>query len=230
MRVVVSAVFAAALAAGGTAVAQTPMQPGQPVATRASYTVEPYAPPGAPITIQGTGVRLRAEPFTTPQTQVLSSGSTGLMLNVVGIARLPDWNWYQVVLKNGQKAFIRSDLTSAPSRGNGEPAAYASVPSAPVPPAPVLATPAPVPATPMPIPAPVAAAPMPSAPVVTPPVAYTPTPPPEPQPYVPPSYSQPIPIAPQPVPLAPAATPSASGNLPSLDLPKPTDPAGLRSN
>lgn len=215
MRVVVSAVFAAALAAGGVAVAQVP---GQPVATHASYTVEPYAPAGAPVTIQGTGVRLRAEPFSTPQTQVLSSGSTGLSLNIVGIARLPDWNWYQVVLKNGQKAFIRSDLTSAPSRGNGQP-----MPAAPVAAAPVAA----------PTPAPVAAAPMPAAPAVTAPSTYTPTPPPTPQPYVPPpQYSQPIP-APQPVPLAPAVTPAqppVTNSLPSLDLPKPSDPAGLRSN
>lgn len=195
MRVVVSAVFVAVLGAGGVAAAQTP---GQPVVSHASYTVEPFAPPGAPITIQGTGVRLRAEPFSTPQTQVLSSGSTGHVLNVVGIARLADWNWYQVVLKNGQKAFIRSDLTSSPSRGNGQVA----------------------------LAAPVAAAPMPAAPVVTAPSTYTPTPPPTPQPYVPPpQYSQPIP-APQPVPLAPAATSSP----PSLDLPKPSDPAGLRSN
>lgn len=217
MRVVVSAVFAAVLAAGGVAVAQVP---GQPAAMRASYTVEPYAPPGAPITIQGTGVRLRAEPFTTPQTQVLSSGSTGLVLDVVGIARLPDWNWYQVALKNGQKAFIRSDLTSSPSRGTGQAAPVASAPVA-------IAR---VPATPMPV----AAAPMPVVPVVTAPQVstYTPTPPPEPQPYVPPSYSQPIPIAPQPVPLAPAVTPAPTppSSLPSLDLPKPTDPAGLRSN
>lgn len=224
MRVVVSAVFVAAFAAGGVAVAQVP---GQPVVSQASYTIEPYAPPGAPITIQGTGVRLRAEPFTTPQTQVLSSGSTGLVLNVVGIARLPDWNWYQVVLKNGQKAFIRSDLTSAPSRGNGQPVSVAPTPVASAP-----AIIAPVPAAPMP--APVAAVPTPATPVVTAPApTYTPTPPPEPQPYVPPSYSQPIPIAPQPVPLSPAATsaPAPGGtNLPSLDLPKPTDPAGLRSN
>ena len=140
MRVVVSAVFMAALGAGGVAVAQAPTQmQGQPVVSHASYTVEPYAPPGAPITIQGTGVRLRAEPFSTPQTQVLSSGSTGLALNVVGIARLADWNWYQVVLKNGQKAFIRSDLTSSPSRGNGQAAPVA----APAMPAPVAAAPMP---------------------------------------------------------------------------------------
>lgn len=215
MRVVVSAVFVAALGAasglGGVAVAQVP---GQPVVSHASYTVEPFAPPGAPITIQGTGVRLRAEPFSTPQTQVLSSGSTGHVLNVVGIARLSDWNWYQVVLKNGQKAFIRSDLTSSPSRGNGQ--VVAAAPVAPVAPA-----------------APVAAAPMPATPVVTAPSTYTPTPPPTPQPYVPPpQYSQPVPIAPQPVPLAPAATPTppVTNSVPSLDLPKPSDPAGLRSN
>ena len=148
-------------------------------------------------------MRLRAEPFSTPQTQVLSSGSTGHVLNVVGIARLADWNWYQVVLKNGQKAFIRSDLTSSPSRGNGQAAPVAPVSTVPI-----------------------AATPMPAVPPVTAPSSYTPTPPPIPQPYVPPpQYSQPI-LAPQPVPLAPAAT----SGLPSLDLPKPSDPSGLRSN
>jgi hypothetical protein len=110
----VAAVAAVVLASGGPALAQVA---GQPIAAHGAYTVEPFSP-NTTITIQGTGVRLRAEPFTTPQTQVLSSGSTGHVLTVVGIARLPDWNWYQVVLKSGQKAFIRSDLTSAPSRGN----------------------------------------------------------------------------------------------------------------
>lgn len=192
MRIVVSALFAATLA-GGVAVAQIP---GQPATTHVSYTVEPYAPAGAPITIQGTGVRLRSEPFTSPQTQVLSSGSTGLALNVVGIARLPDWNWYQVVLKNGQKAFIRSDLTSAPSRGSGGSAA-------------------------------------PVAPAAAPVIAYTPTPPPTPPAYVPPAYTAPTPITPQPVPLSPAvsqpSTPAQTGR-PSLDLPLPSDPAGLQSH
>ncbi|HOZ25899.1 MAG TPA: SH3 domain-containing protein [Hyphomonadaceae bacterium] len=188
MRVVVSAVFVAALAASGVAVAQIP---GQPAIARASYTVEPFAPAGAPITIQGTGVRLRSEPFTTPQTQVLSSGSTGLILNVVGIARLADWNWYQVVLKNGQKAFIRSDLTSAPSRGSGQPAPA-----------------------------------MPAAPEI----AYTPTPPPTPPAYVPPAYTPPVPIEPQTVPLAPAVTQPTNSDRPSLDLPRPSDPAGLQSH
>lgn len=190
MRVVVSAVFVAALAASGVAVAQIP---GQPAIARASYTVEPFAPAGAPITIQGTGVRLRSEPFTTPQTQVLSSGSTGLILNVVGIARLADWNWYQVVLKNGQKAFIRSDLTSAPSRGAGQGA---------------------------------------SAPTV---IASAPTPPPTPPAYVPPAYTPPVPIGPQPVQLSPPVvvqpqTPVDTSGRPSLDLPRPSDPAGLQSH
>jgi hypothetical protein len=111
--VVFSAVVLSALATGGAglALAQTPVSTAP-----AAYTVEPFTPPSQ-IAIQGTGVRLRAEPFATSQAQVLSTGSTGLALNVVGIARLPDWNWYQVVLKNGQKAFIRSDYTSAPSKG-----------------------------------------------------------------------------------------------------------------
>jgi len=196
MRVVVSALFAATLACGGAAVAQVP---DQPAAAHVSYIVEPFTPAGQ-VTIQGTGVRLRAEPFTNPQTQVLSSGSTGLSLTVVGIARLPDWNWYQVVLKNGQKAFIRSDLTSAPSRGTGQMATVAAV----------------APATP-------------AAPVI----AYTPTPPPTPPAYVPPAYTPPAPIDPQPVPLSPAAsqpaTPMPTGR-PSLDLPLPSDPAGLQSH
>ena len=193
MRVVVSALFAATLACGGAAVAQVP---GQPAAAHVSYSVEPFTPAGQ-VTIQGTGVRFRAEPLTNPQTQVLSSGSTGLALTVVGIARLPDWNWYQVVLKNGQKAFIRSDLTSAPSRGTGQ-----MTPLAPAAPA---------------------------APVI----AYTPTPPLTPPAYVPPAYTPPVPIDPQPVPLSPAvsqpATPMPTGR-PSLDLPLPSDPAGLQSH
>jgi len=184
MRVVVSAVVAAILASGGVAIAQVP---AQPAVARTSYTVEPFTPPSQ-VTIQGTGVRLRAEPFTAPQTQVLSSGSTGLTLDVVGIARLPDWNWYQVALKNGQKAFIRSDLTSAPSRGSGQAATVAPVapiaPTAPTPPA-----------------------------------------------YVPPAYTAPIPIDPQAVPLTPSVSPPLTNTgRPSLDLPSPSDPPGLRSN
>ena len=197
MRVVVSAVVAAILASGGVAIAQVP---AQPAGARTSYTVEPFTPPSQ-VTIQGTGVRLRAEPFTAPQTQVLSSGSTGLTLDVVGIARLPDWNWYQVALKNGQKAFIRSDLTSAPSRGSGQAATVAPV--API--APTAPTP--------------------------PQVVYTPTPPPTPPAYVPPAYTAPIPIDPQAVPLTPSVSPPLSNTgRPSLDLPSPSDPPGLRSN
>lgn len=197
MRVVVSGVLAGVLASGAAALAQIPG--GQPVVVRTSYTVEPFTPPSQ-VTIQGTGVRLRAEPFTDAQTQVLSSGSTGLALNVVGIARLPDWNWYQVVLNNGQKAFIRSDLTSAPLRGSGQAAAV--VPLAPA-----------APAAPTP-----------------PQVAYTPTPPP-----TPPAYTAPITIDRQPVPLTPpsssqASPPPISTGRPSLDLPGPSDPRGLRSN
>jgi hypothetical protein len=113
MRSMISAIALAsvAMAAAGLAQAQSPAQP-----VRVAYAVEPFTSPGQ-ITIQGAGVRLRAEPFATKDTPVLSTGSTGLALNVVGIARLPDWNWYQVILKSGQKAFIRSDYTSAPSKG-----------------------------------------------------------------------------------------------------------------
>jgi hypothetical protein len=108
---------------GATGAAQ-----GQVAATHAAYTVEPFTPP-SPITINATGVRLRAEPFATTDTPVLSAGSAGFALNVVGIARLPGWNWYQVALKNGQKAFIRSDLTTAPSPG-GAPAGVQPTPVA----------------------------------------------------------------------------------------------------
>lgn len=199
MRVVVATVVVVVLVSGAAAVAQIPG--GQPVVARTSYTVEPFTPPSQ-VTIQGTGVRLRAEPFTAAQTQVLSSGSTGLALNVVGIARLPDWNWYQVVLKNGQKAFVRSDLTSAPSRGSVQSATVAPV--API-----------APAAPTP-----------------PQVAYTPTPPPTPPAYVPPpAYTAPIPIDPQRVPLTPpVGQPLTNTGRPSLDLPSPSDPPGLRSN
>lgn len=121
MRLALTSVLAAVLMTTGAATAQTPGT--QPTITRA-YTVEPFAP-ASPITIQGQGVRLRAEPFTTRETPVLSSGSTGLQLTVVGLARMPDWTWYQVVLRNGQKAFIRSDLTSAPMAGGGAQASVA---------------------------------------------------------------------------------------------------------
>jgi len=164
MRSVILGVMAAIVAMGG-GVVQAQIPAG---AMRTAYTVEPFAP-GGQITIQGTGVRLRAEPFATGETPVLSSGSTGLPLNVVGIARLPDWNWYQVVLKNGQKAFIRSDYTSAPSKGGGPQAAPLPAPtridygSAPAPAAPA-ATRAPDPISLTPAPAPAIASTQPAAP------------------------------------------------------------------
>lgn len=144
MRFVIVAVVAGALAVGAAAPALA--QPGGQRVSRA-YTVEPFTPP-APITIQGQGVRLRAEPFTG-DTPVLSSGSTGLALTVVGISRQPDWDWYQVVLRNGQKAFIRSDLTSAPSRG-GASAAVAPAVQPVQPPPQVAYTPPPQPQPAMP--------------------------------------------------------------------------------
>jgi len=155
MRYVTISALAIVLGAGAVtpAVAQGP---GQAAANRA-YMVEPFTPPG-PITITASGVRLRAEPFTG-NTLVLSSGTTGMQLTVVGISRQPDWNWYQVILRNGQKAFIRSDLTSSPSRGDGAPAPVATNP---------ITYPAPV----MP---PAVALPTLSPPVVSPPV--TPQPP-----------------------------------------------------
>ncbi len=164
MRLVASAVLAAVIAAGGIALAPVSgaqvsgaQVTGSPAAVaRGTYTVEPFTPTAA-ITIQGTGVRLRAEPFAAKDTPVLSSGSTGMQLTVVGIARQPDWNWYQVVLRNGQKAFIRSDLTSAPSRGQGGPTI----------PTPVINTPAVLPQQPLP--------PVPSKPVNSGAISLTPT-------------------------------------------------------
>lgn len=141
MRFVIASVLAATLAVGGVAAAQ--ISSVNRTTTRTAYMVEPFTP-ATPITIQGTGVRLRAEPFTTNDSQVLSTGSTGLQLNVIGIARQADWNWYQVILKNGQKAFIRSDLTSAPMRGDAT-ATY-TAPVQPVGPPPQIAyTPPPTP-------------------------------------------------------------------------------------
>jgi hypothetical protein len=126
MRILAAAVLAATLVPGGAASAQVA---GQKPYTTTAYSVEPFTPT-TPIMIQGSGVRLRAAPFAG-QTPVLSSGSTGLVLNVVGISRQPDWDWYQVVLKSGQRAFIRSDLTSAPLRGGAAPAQAAMVVSTP---------------------------------------------------------------------------------------------------
>jgi hypothetical protein len=145
MRIFAAAMLAATLVSGGAASAQIG---GAKSYTTTGYSVEPFTPT-TPIMIQGSGVRLRAEPFTGSQTPVLSSGSTGLVLNVVGISRQADWDWYQVVLKSGQRAFIRSDLTSAPLRGGASPA-QAPMPVA-TPSAPVAATPV---APPLPAPTP----------------------------------------------------------------------------
>jgi hypothetical protein len=140
MRFVTISALAIVLGAGTLAPAISQVSV-QPAATRA-YMVEPFTP-ASPITIVATGVRLRAEPFTG-NTPVLSSGSPGMQLTIVGLSRQPDWNWYQVILRNGQKAFIRSDLTSAPARGDGAPAPVVSRPNtypAPVMPPVVVAPP-----------------------------------------------------------------------------------------
>jgi len=215
MRFVIASAFAAVVAAGLVAPAMS-QPPGQLSGTRA-YMVEPYTPPAA-VTIQGAGVRLRAEPFATPDTRVLSSGSTGLPLNVVGIVRQPDWDWYQVILRSGQKAFIRSDLTSAPSR-IGASASSASV-AAPVSPSrPALVTP------------PVVAPPVLAPPAVAPPVVAPPvTQPAAPSPGAQPPLSLPLPGGqpPQPLPPIPTQPLGASGaisltpNTPALQLPPPS--------
>lgn len=116
--------------AGGAALGQTSPVPA---AVARAYQVEPFIPQQT-VRIQGEGVRLRAEPFATRDTPVLSSGDTGLELTVVGLARMPDWAWYQVILRNGQKAFIRSDLTSAPLSGaRADAGAIARAPAAAAP-------------------------------------------------------------------------------------------------
>lgn len=197
MRLVLASVMVAALAASGAASAQAPGAL-QPAAVRAAYTIEPFAP-ATPITIQGTGVRLRAEPFTGNDTPVLSTGSTGLQLTVVGLARLPDWVWYQVVLRNGQKAFIRSDLTSAPMQGGAATAARVATP------------------------APSAPAAVPQRPTLPPQAgAITMTPQPNPA-YVPPvpqtapSVSLPLPAAPTPFSNPPSSNvPAANSGLISV--------------
>ena len=192
MRFVIVSAVAAVLGVGAIAPA-IPQGSGQAAATRA-YMVEPYTP-STPTPNTGAGVRLRAEPFTG-NTPVLSSGSTGLLLTVVGIVRQPDWNWYQVVLRNGQKAFIRSDYTSAPSRGDGAPAPLAPNPVTYPPPVTPVAPPA-------------VAPPVVLRPVVTPPAAPQPLPP--------------IPV--QPLTNSGAISLTPGGDLPALPpAPDPTPP------
>lgn len=195
MRVVLTTVLAATLVLGGVAAAQ--VSGVSRVTTRSAYMVEPFAP-ASPISIQGAGVRLRAEPFTTNDSQVLSTGSTGLQLNVIGLARQADWNWYQVVLRNGQKAFIRSDLTSAPMRGDATSSYVPAIqPVQPVAPPQVSYTPPPTP----------------QAPNLQPPTLQTWTPPVTAQPL------PPIPTQPFPNSSAISLTPDSGSSTP-LDLPR----------
>lgn len=185
------ALGALAIGCGATGVAMA-QAPG---VVSVAYTVEPYAPPST-VTINGTGVRLRAEPSTA--TQVLSSGSTGLPLTVVGVARMSDWTWYQVILKSGQKAFIRSDLTSAPMRGGAAPAAT-----------PVAAAPAAAPA-------------MPPAVAYTPPPTYSTAPAPTTSAALPPAPTPPAYTA-SPTPAAPPST-TISAMPPTASAPTYTPP------
>jgi hypothetical protein len=206
MRGLGLSVALAALAMGAS-VAMSVATAQQPGAVRTAYTVEPFTPPST-ITINGTGVRLRAEPFANQQTAVLSTGSTGLPLNVIGIARMPDWTWYQVILRNGQKAFIRSDLTSAPSRGGGETLAGGVTPPPPLPPITI----------------------QPSPPRVSPPVSASLPPAPVPPAYQPPAYQPPV-YQPPPVPaVAPQPTPGyAAPPSPVVGAPaQPVQPAPVQ--
>jgi hypothetical protein len=214
MRSMISAAMFAAVAVGCLDAAH-----GQ--AVRSACTVEPFTPPGT-ITIRGAGVRLRAEPFTL-DTPILSHGSTGLPLTVVGIARLPEWNWYQVILKSGQKAFIRSDYTSAPSKGGGTSIAPAPQMAAPLPPPSRIdyGTPS---GSPAPVSAPTPLTPSQPAPAYTPAPSYTPAPT-----YTPgaPSYTPPAPVPPSTQPSAG----SAISLVPRSPLPSEASPnsGGLTS-
>jgi hypothetical protein len=202
----ISAAVLAALASGGGGFAHAQY------AVRAAYTVEPFTP-ASTITIQGAGVRLRNEPFTQ-DTQILSHGSTGLPLTVVGIARMPDWNWYQVILKSGQRAFIRSDYTSAPSKGGAAAPAPATQLASPLPPPSRIEYGAP-PASPAPVSAPVQLTPP------QPTAVYTPAPSPS---YTPgaPSYTPPAP--------APPPTQPAGGSAISLVPRSPLPAEGASPN
>ncbi len=213
MRSMISAAVLAVLAPAG-AVAAYAQLPAQPV--RAAYVIEPFTP-ASTITIQGTGVRLRSEPFTQG-TQILSHGSTGLPLTVIGIARLPDWNWYQVILKSGQTAFIRSDYTSAPSKGGPAPtpAAPATQLAAPLPP-PARIDYGPSSAAPAPVSAPVPLTPQPPTPAYSPPPSYTP----------PASSYTPTPASVPPAPVPPSTSP-AGGSAISLWPTSPV-PSGASS-
>jgi hypothetical protein len=228
MRSLISAAMLAAVAASGMGAAHAQV-PGS--AVRAAYVVEPFAP-ASTITIQGTGVRLRSEPFTQ-DTIILSHGSTGLPLTIVGIARLPDWNWYQVILKSGQKAFIRSDYTSAPSKGGGAVAPPTQL-AAPLPPpsridygtpSTVVST-APV-SAPVPLTPPQPSSAYPASPSYVPPApAYPPAPS-----YVPatPVYTpQPVPVQTTPAP-APAPSTGSGGSAISL-VPRSPMPASPSDN
>jgi len=204
MRFVIVSVLAATLAIGATGAPALAQGGGQPVSR--AYMVEPFTP-SAPVTIQGQGVRLRAEPFTG-DTQVLSSGSTGLALSVVGIARQPDWNWYQVVLRNGQKAFIRSDFTSAPSRGGTSPPAPPPQPQPVYPP-----PPPPVPTAPSSPGGAFSLTPGASAPQVGPAPLATPTRAPADNGLISISPTAPAPRFSDPVATPPPAGPAASGSV-----------------
>ena len=230
MRIVASAMLAAVVVMSGAAAAQVA---GSPTAiSRGSYTVEPFTP-SVPITIKGDGVRLRAEPFATKDTPVLSSGSTGLQLAIVGISRQPDWDWYQVTLRNGQKAFIRSDLTTAPSRGAGiatapqTPPQVISAPPRPVQPIPATPTPVVQPQQPLP--------PVPTRPVNSGAISLTPSGPTPQLGTVPSVAPAPVdngllsisPTAPAPRFSDPAAAPVSAPATPATATPLPSTMANL---
>ena len=217
MRSMISAATLAAVAMGCMGAAHGQVSAS---AIRTAYTVEPFTPSGT-ITIQGTGVRLRAEPFTL-DTPILSHGNTGLPLTVVGIARLPEWNWYQVILRSGQKAFIRSDYTSAPSKG-GSPAPPSSQLAAPLPPPSRIDYGAPSAiSSSAPVSAPAPLAPPQPAPVYTGPPAYSPSPA-----YTPaPTYVPPAPVPPA----SGQSTPPPSGGSAISLVPRSPPPSPLSAN
>jgi TonB family protein len=77
--------------------------------------------PAAPVRVTATEARFREAPAATPQTKVLGVATPGEELDVVGLAKQPDWYWYEVRFDDGSTGFIRSDLTSAPMRDSPAP-------------------------------------------------------------------------------------------------------------
>jgi len=87
-----------------------------PAAMQATFEVEPYTPP-QPLIARTSGSRLRETPFARPDVRILALTTSEQPLNVVGRSQQADGVWYQVILSDGPRAYIRGDqLTPAPPR------------------------------------------------------------------------------------------------------------------